>query len=245
MASLDARIGECRERWAAAPASRAFIQLADLLRQAGRCDEALDILEAGLARHPRAVGGLVTLARTLAAVGRPAPAAEVAGSVLELDPDNLVALELLGDEQRRRGDLVGAIGHYERLVQLEPGDRHWATVLADLREQRTAAAAAAAGDADGDSGFATLTLVELYLAQGYRQKAATMLRRLAADRPGDPEVQARLAELDPAGADSGPEPAPASAPGPSFRAAAEKREQSREQFAMWIERLRAERGATP
>lgn len=257
MVEIDVRIDECRRRWEAARGSRAFIPLADALRQAGRCDEALAVLEEGLAAHPRAVGALVTLARTLVAAGRPVDAADVAARVLEHDADNLVALEILGEHERGRGEFVAAITHYERLAQLDPGDEHWSTVLASVREERAAAAQAADGGGD-EAGFATPTLVDLYLAQGYRQKALAMLQRLVAERPADAALRERLAVLaDPergaagaAGAaaapvlamlETGPGPGearPAGAPGPGDR-----REQSREQFAMWIERLRADRGA--
>ena len=248
---LDERIAECRRRWEAAPGSRAFIPLADALRQAGRCDEALAVLERGLADHPGAIGALVTLARTLSAMGRSDRAAATAARVLEQDPDNLVALEMLGEDERRRGEVEAAIVHFERLVQLEPGERHWAAVLAELRGQRQAAVTAAGSEGGG---FATLTLVDLYLAQGYRQQAAAMLRRLAAERPDDPVPARRLAALEegePAG-----EPAEGATPvvpagdatplramAPPAAGAPERREQSRAQFALWIERLRAERGA--
>lgn len=254
MVDLEQRLAECRRRWEAAPGSRAFIPLADALRQAGRCEEALAVLEQGLAAHPDAVGGLVTLARTHSAAGRPQQATAAAARILELDPDNLVALEMLGQEERRRGDIAAAIGRYERLAELEPGDRHWAEVLAVLRRESEEAAA----PEETEAGFATITLAELYLAQGYRQKAAATLRRLAAERPLDPEPAARLAELEAAAAGTDgaavraapgtPTPAPpASAPAPPRAAApplgTERRQQSQEQFALWIERLRAERGA--
>lgn len=246
MSDLESRIDVCRGRLEAAPASRAFIPLADALRQAGRCDEALTVLESGLARHPRAVAALVTLARTYAGLGRPAQAAEVAGRVLEADPDNLVALELLGQQEQRRGDLLAAMGHFERLAQLEPDDRHWAEVLGQLRQQRQAATAV--GGVNEADGFATLTLVDLYLSQGYHRKAAALLQRLGQERPGDPEIGARLAavgalpaiggrdEAAAADRDAAPERMP---PG----ASTVRREQSREQFAMWIDRLRSERGS--
>ena len=233
--------------------SRAFIPLADLLRQAGQPEEALAILDRGLARHPRSVAGLVTFARTLASVGRPTQAAEVATRVLEFDPDNLVALELLAEEDRRRGDLVAAIGHYERLVQLEPDDRHWPAVLGGMREQRKSAAAEAAGGG-AETGFATLTLVDLYLAQGYRQKAESLLRRLAVERPDDLQVGRRLAEL-PGVAPTAVEPVEPTPVLVSGAAAAtarmmpddagDRREVAREQFARWIDRLRTEREVTP
>lgn len=253
MVGIDSRIDECRRRWEAAPGSRAFIPLADVLRQAGRSEEALAVLEQGLAAHPRAVGALVTLARTLAAVGRQAQSADVASRILEHDADNLVALEILGEHERGRGDLVAAMTHFERLVQLEPDDSHWAAVLNALRAEK-AAAQAAGGEGD-EGGFATPTLVELYLAQGYRQKAVAMLERLVAERPGDTSLRERLAAL------SGPAPvsgeaaaagAAAGDPSPATQGTAreaapvggsDRREQSREQFAMWIERLRADRGA--
>ncbi len=238
MADLETRISECRRRWEAAPGSRAFIPLADLLRQAGRTDEALVVLEEGLSRHPQAVAGLVTLARTLAAAGRPVESGEIAARVLEHDPDNLAGLELAADEDRRRGDLVAAIGHYERLAELAPDDRHWPAVLSGLREQRATLAAAEGAAEDG--GFATLTLVDLYLAQGYNQKAEAVLARLAVERPDDPEVRRRLAAL-PAAGDRVPE-APVVAP-PLDRTG--RRELAKEQFAMWIERLRVEREVAP
>lgn len=253
MNDLNDRIRDCRQRWEAAPLTRAFIPLADLLYRAGRNDEALAVLEAGLSRHPQAVGGLVTLARTLASAGRTTQAAEAAIRVLEFDPDNLVALELIADEDRRRGDLMAASGHYERLAQLDPGDRRWAAILASLREQRTAAAAAAAGG-DGTEGFATLTLVDLYLAQGYRQKAETLLRRLADERPDDPQVVRRLAVLPGAAPTAADSVAPDTVFSPELQpetgstardAAGDRRELARVQFAGWIERLRIEREVSP
>lgn len=255
MVDLEQRLAECRRRWEAAPGSRAFIPLADALRQVGRCEEALAVLEAGLAAHPAAVGGLVTLARTLAAAGRAESAAAAAARVLEHDPDNLAALELLGEDERRRGETLAAIARFERLVELEPADRHWGGILAALRREREAEALAQGGP---EAGFATLTLAELYLAQGYRQKAAATLRRLAAERPGDAALALRLAELEaaPAGtgaagpaAPAGPTAAPTANVAPPLAgpaaAAAARRQQSQEQFALWIERLRAERGAAP
>ncbi len=244
MADLDQRIDECRRRWEAAPESRAFIPLADLLRQAGRGEQALVVLESGLERHPRAVAALVTLARTLAAVGRAAEAAEAALRVLEHDADNLAGLELVAEEDRRRGDLVAAIGHYERLAQLVPDDRHWAAVLRQLRERR-AAATAAEGAALVD-GFATVTLADLYVAQGYEEKARALLTRLLAERPDDPEVRRRLAALASAGDTTGTAPGQAAgAIRPLAQERAERREVAREQFAMWIERIRVDREVAP
>lgn len=248
MIDLEARIHECRGRWTSAPRSRAFIPLADVLRQAGRWEEALAVLEAGFAHHPNAVGGLVTLARSLLAAGREAEAAEAAGRALELDPENLVALELLAESDRQRGDLRTAIGRYERLVQLAPGDRHWPGVLSRLREEQTTSVDVAEGT-DGGPGFATLTLVDLYLAQGYRLKAEHLLRRLAGERPDDPEVMRRLAALPaaamPSGGDGLREATSPEAGGRDLRPAAERREQAREQFARWVERIRSEREVTP
>lgn len=245
MSDLEARIRECRQRWDEAPRSRAFIPLADLLRQAGRADEALAVLENGLARHPTAVAGLVTLARALMAAGREPAAAEAAGRALELDPDNLVALELLADDSRRRGEFENAVRHYERLAALAPGDRHWPAALGRVREEQMSCAQDTGPEAE--AGFTTLTLADLYLAQGYRQKAELLLRRLAETRPDDPEVMRRLASLPASTATGGPgsgEP-PVPAAGSRPQPGAERREQAREQFARWIERIRTEREVTP
>jgi predicted Zn-dependent protease len=244
VADLEARISECRRRWEAAPDSRAFIPLADLLRQAGRAEQALEVLEAGLARHPRAVAALVTLARTLAAVGRTVEAAEAAAHVLEHDPDNIAGLELVAEEDRRRGDLVAASGRTERLAELAPDDRHWPALLGQLREQRAALSAAEGAAREG--GFATLTLVDLYLAQGYAQKAEALLSRLVSERPDDPEVRRRLASLASAGDGAPAAVAPAGgAPRSLPQDRAERREMAKEQFAMWIERIRVDREVAP
>ncbi len=249
MDEIDNRIDACRARWEVAPRSRAFIALADALRQGGRYDEALTVLGEGLAVHPGAVGGLVTLARTQLAAGWGEAAADTAVRVLEHDPDNVVALELLADAEEQSGELAAAIAHCERLAQLVPGDPHWATRLAALRDAWCGVPGEDGGDGAA-SGFATQTLVDLCLAQGYRDKAARLLRRLAAERPGDPLVAARLAAvgLDP-DADE-PEPAVASAAGGPERTLAAmagiatgsaRREAAREQFTRWLDRIRAER----
>ena len=248
MTDLETRIRECRLRWTSAPRSRAFIPLADALRQAGRWEDALAVLEAGFAHHPNAVGGLVTLARSLLAAGREGDAADAAGRALELDPDNLVALELLAQGDRQRGDLRAAIGRYERLIELAPGDGHWSGLLGRLREEQLTTVGGAAGDDDGP-GFATLTLADLYVAQGYRLKAEQLLRRLAGERPDDPEVMRRLAALPASPQPGGSEglrgtttPAPT---GRGLPPAAERREQAREQFARWVDRIRSEREVAP
>ncbi len=78
-----------------APHSRAFAPLADLYRRAGRVEEALEILAAGLVEHPQYVSALVIRGRCHVDAGQSEAADKAFQRVLELDPENLVALKQL------------------------------------------------------------------------------------------------------------------------------------------------------
>ena len=254
-ANIERQINFYQRKYELNPHSRAFAPLADLYRKAGRLEEAIEVLEAGLAEHPRYVSALVILARCHVDAGRPVESGEAFARVLTLDPDNLVALKSLAEMALAGHDNARGAEFLERVVFLDPTDELAATRLETLRgsggspapeapkspddespdiaaapmpppadaaeptagtavpiagEEAVANNAAAEPVAIGEApaepevvspvlerqSFATRTLAEIYLAQGYREKALTVLREILARHPDRTDVAAKIAEIE-------------------------------------------------
>jgi tetratricopeptide (TPR) repeat protein len=112
-----------------APESRAFAPLADAYRAAGRLDEAVRLLETGVGRHPRYVSAFVLLGFCQRDLHQDDAAEATFARVLELDPDNLIALRYRAECARRRGVPERAVEYLRRALELDPFDRE---VQADL-----------------------------------------------------------------------------------------------------------------
>lgn len=275
---LQHRIRRFRDLHEQNPGARYFAPLADLLRQGGQHDEALRLLGEGLARHSGYLAGLVIQGRTLQEVGRRDEAEAVWQRVRRLDPDNILALEFLAGRALENEDWERAVPLLEHLCRLLPEDSPWCARLEEVGDQALRARAgtervrAAAGDeatvpaapaepgsAAGGS-FDTMTLVDIYLAQGYRDRALSVLQRMlpGAGRSRQ-EILERIRVLEnlrdeeeqacpaaaPAGDDSGSAAAdacPRRLP-PREREVrqeerARRREEERRQFEAWLERIR-------
>ena len=238
----QARIERYRERLANEPASGVFVPLAELLAESGEPAQALAVLEDGLARRPASLSGRVVQGRILLAAGQGDRGREVLGGVLAGDPDNVVVRRLLADDCRERGDWVGECAHLEHLVRCEPGDETWPAALAEARSRIQAQNA----DVAEAAGFATMTMVDIYIAQGYHLRAAEALRRLLAGDPGREDARRRLDEVEAALAASGgrnatdPDGSPAPEPAPDRERARDAR---KVQFTRWIERIQDEESA--
>lgn len=240
---LEQKIELFSGRLAKAPHSRVFAPLADLLRQAGRWDDALELLDDGLGRHPDYVSALVIKGRTLLDAGRMDQARDILSHVLQVDGENLVVLRLLTEDARSRRDWESAIPLLEKLQVLDPDDSRWAGALIEAREFINRDVP----EETPESSFATMTLVDIYLAQGYRDKALAALRQMAAREPGRPEVRKRLEEVEALRPSSIPESAPVppmvprvssdTVPGPNM-----KRQNEKKQFEEWITRIKHEGG---
>lgn len=96
--SLD----ELRRRLRKDPASIVFAHLAEELRRAGRCREAVHVCRTGLQTHPEYVSARVTLGRALIALGQLDEAAVELGMVRSAAPENLAAARALEEIQARR-----------------------------------------------------------------------------------------------------------------------------------------------
>ena len=270
---LDERIANCRARYAEKPGSGVFVLLADLLRERGDYDEALAILADGLEHRPDSVAALVVMGRTLLEAGRAEDARLALQRVLELDADNLVALRLLSEDCRSRADWAGAVPFLTALAQLEPDDARWPAALEEARSYRDAPPPVEGEEkGEAEAGFATLTLVDIYMAQGYSDRAQAALEQMLEADPERADVKARLAILgvssgvatepavaEPGEAPTAPEPMaePVEAaetgdkediladPGEQEDDRGETRDNRKRQFSDWLDSLGQDDEASP
>jgi tetratricopeptide (TPR) repeat protein len=120
------------------PEGRVFTHLAEAYRKAGELDRARGILESGLRRHDGYASAHVVLARVLTDLGDDEAARREFERVLELDPENRIALRCLGEQAVRRGESSSASEYLGRLLQLDPSDEELRDTIAGLAPAPTA-----------------------------------------------------------------------------------------------------------
>jgi pentatricopeptide repeat protein len=127
-----ATIEALRERMARDPLSRAFLQLAEEYRRAGRFEEAVAVCREGLARHPGYHTARIALGRTYLDAGDLDGAHQALTEVLDAMPENHLAAKLLGEVQVRLGNQSGAAETYRAILHHYPGDREVEGLLQGL-----------------------------------------------------------------------------------------------------------------
>jgi len=129
------RIDDLRRRVQKDPSSIAFAQLAEELRRAGRCEEAVEVCHAGLAIHPAYLSARVTLGRALVELNQLDDALAELERVLKSAPDNLAAIRGVAEIFHRRGDLAQALQQYRVALALAKNDPDLQQTVADLAKQ--------------------------------------------------------------------------------------------------------------
>ena len=97
-----------------------FAPLADAHRKAGDYDRALQLVTDGLERRPDYISGRIVRGRCLVDLGDNSAASEVFESVLELDPENIIAFNQLATLAEDAGDKTKAVGWLEKLLEVDP-----------------------------------------------------------------------------------------------------------------------------
>lgn len=87
----------------------------------GRSDLGLEHLQQAFAKDPSQTRAGVALATLLMRRGQTAKALEVAETLAKAQPNDLLALNLLGGVKGAAGDLAGSRRAYERILQVAPG----------------------------------------------------------------------------------------------------------------------------
>jgi tetratricopeptide (TPR) repeat protein len=143
--AYTSEIEKLEKRWLENPKGRNFAPLADAYRKAGELDRALDLCKAGLELHPDYVSAHIVYARCLIEQKNDPAASEVFRKVLALDPENVLALKILGDIAERGGRFAEAVEWLSRLLNADPmnGDAAEALARAKVKAAQSAAKPAA------------------------------------------------------------------------------------------------------
>ena len=119
--------------------SQWFAALAEEHRRAGDVQRALEIVRQGLEQRSNYVSGHIVLARCLLDRGEDEEAQQVLERVLELDPENVIALKVLSEIAERGGDPTAARSWLERLLEVDPMNEEGQQLLERLAEAPEAA----------------------------------------------------------------------------------------------------------
>lgn len=113
-------IDQYRRMLAKDPGSKVFAPLSEALREAGLFPQAEQIAVDGVQRHPEYVGGYVALGRVLLDQQRFQEALPILRKGTELDPQNILALHLLGNTYIQLKSPKEALKAFKMVLFLNP-----------------------------------------------------------------------------------------------------------------------------
>jgi len=126
-------LGELESEWIRNPSATVCARLADLLRQAGRLDEASELAAGGLRKWPGSASIGIVLGRSLKDSGRLDGAVDAFEAVLAAQPMNLVALRGLGEISFRRRKWRAAVEYLEEYLLEHAADAEALDMLEQAR----------------------------------------------------------------------------------------------------------------
>lgn len=131
--AYTSEIEKLEARYRENPKGRNFAPLADAYRKAGLIDNAIELCQAGLALHPDYVSGHIVHGRCLVDKKDDAGAETVFRKVLDLDPENILALKVLAEIAERNNRYDQAIEWLNRLLLADPMNGEAAEGLSRVR----------------------------------------------------------------------------------------------------------------
>jgi tetratricopeptide (TPR) repeat protein len=136
--AYTSEIEKLEARYRENPKGRNFAPLADAYRKAGLIDNAIELCQAGLQLHPDYVSGHIVHGRCLVDKKDDTGAEAVFRKVLELDPENILALKVLA-EIAERNDRFDEAGEWlNRLLLADPMNGEAAEGLSRVRGKAAA-----------------------------------------------------------------------------------------------------------
>jgi len=181
------------------PRSVIFALLAEAYRKCGMVDEAIRVCRFGLREHPGYTGGRVALARAYYEKGMLKEARDELKGVLDLFPDNLTSLRLMGKIHKREGEWEDAQQVYQTILFYYPNDSGSLEEIGYLsrimKADEPPTGDTAVGPSTNGRSIATKTMAELYIRQGYFRNAHEIYSEMLSEDPGDEEIRARLIKL--------------------------------------------------
>lgn len=133
------RIAELERKFAENP-RRYFAALANEFRKLGDLDRAIELCESHLAEQRNHLSGHVVLAQALVDAGRESDAWDPLHTALDLDPENFIALRLIGELSAQVGDVEHARTFFFRALEIEPRNDQLLTAVKNLSPRPAAAA---------------------------------------------------------------------------------------------------------
>ncbi len=136
--AYTSEIEKLEARYRENPKGRNFAPLADAYRKAGLIDNAIELCQAGLQLHPDYVSGHIVHGRCLVDKKDDTGAEEVFRRVLDLDPENILALKVLAEIGERNGRFDQAVEWLNRLLLADPMNGEAADGLSRVRGKAAA-----------------------------------------------------------------------------------------------------------
>ncbi len=115
----SSEIEKLERRYTENPEGRFFAPLADAYRKAGQVNRALELVRAGLQKHPDYLSAHIVLGRCLLDQGNDTEAASTFDAVLALDAENIIALKSLAEIAERGGKAVEARQWLQKLLVVD------------------------------------------------------------------------------------------------------------------------------
>lgn len=136
--AYTSEIEKLEARYRENPKGRNFAPLADAYRKAGLIDNAIELCQAGLQLHPDYVSGHIVHGRCLVDKKDDVAAEEVFRRVLDLDPENILALKVLAEIAERNERYDHGVEWLNRLLLADPMNGEAAEGLSRVRAKAAA-----------------------------------------------------------------------------------------------------------
>ena len=176
-------IARLSERYNKDPKSKIFVQLADAYRKSNMIDEALEILNKGLAFNPNYPLAYLILGKCYFDKRMYEKAKESFGKTLNYDPQNIVALRMLAQICETTKDEEGQMEAYRGILAIDPFDapaKEKLTYLESLHKKEP---------------LYTVAMAQEYETQGDLEKALSIYENLSFSDPTDLVLQQKVAKL--------------------------------------------------
>jgi tetratricopeptide (TPR) repeat protein len=199
------------------PYSTVFAALSDIYRTFGLHDEAIAVAQKGCEMVPSYSPGFVALGRALAENGDPAAASNAYRQALALDPVNLAALTGLASSCLGCGQSEEALELLTQAQSIDPDDKVVMQLFPVVKKLVAIPASSSAvqnslppllvsevveeESSDPVVGaaslppIATATLADIYIQQGFFERALKVFSGLLVEDPGNKEIRRRYDEL--------------------------------------------------
>src|SRR5512134_2915373 len=157
----NSEIEKLERRWRDNPKGTVFAPYAEVLRKNAEYALARDVLRQGLELHPDHIPGNIVLGRCCLDLGEDGPAEAAFAHVLDLDPENVIALKALAEITERQGRLAEADSWLSRLISVDPSNEEAREQIARVTVARNAAAAALTSEITTQEQASTAPTVEV------------------------------------------------------------------------------------